>query len=436
MSSKASFLDRFFKIRESGSNIRTEILAGITTFLAMSYILVVNPNILSEADMDFGAVFVATCISAAIGCFIMGLLANYPIALAPGMGLNAYFTFTVVKGMGVPWQVALGAVFVSGLIFIVLSFWKIREAIINSLPASLKFAIAGGIGLFLALVALKSAGVVISNESTIIGLGDIKSPAVLLTFLGFFLIVILEYFHIRGGVIIGILAITGIASVMGINAFQGIVGEIPSLAPTFMQMDFKDLFTMSMVGVIFVFFFVDLFDSTGVLVGVADRANLLQNGKLPRLKKALFADSTAIVIGAGLGTSSTTAYVESAAGAAVGGKTGLTAVVVGILMLVSLWFAPLAQSVPPYATAPALMYVGVLMMRSLTNIDWNDLTDAAPAFFTVIFMPFSYSIADGIAMGFISYAIIKLFCGKAKTVPYMVWIIAILWAVKFFWMGV
>ncbi|MDF7676961.1 NCS2 family permease [Neisseriaceae bacterium ESL0693] len=437
MSSKASlFLDRLFKIRESGSTIRTEVLAGLTTFLAMSYILVVNPNILSEANMDFGAVFVATCISAAIGCFIMGFLANYPIALAPGMGLNAYFTFTVVKGMGVPWQVALGAVFVSGIIFIILSFWKVREAIINSLPASLKFAIAGGIGFFLALVALKSAGVVVSNEATIIGLGEIRSLPVLLTFVGFFLMVTLEHYHVRGGIIISILAVTALASAIGLNHFAGVVGEIPSLAPTFMQMDFHDLFTMSMIGVIFVFFFVDLFDSTGVLVGVADRAGLLVDGKLPRLKKALFADSTAIAVGASLGTSSTTAYVESAAGAAAGGKTGLTAVVVGALMLVSLWFAPLAQSVPAYATAPALMYVGVLMMRSLTRIDWSDVTEAAPAFFTVIFMPFSYSIADGIAMGFISYAIIKLCCGKAKTVPYMVWIIAALWAAKFCFMGV
>lgn len=429
-------LNRFFKINENGSNIRTEVLAGITTFLAMSYILIVNPNILSEADMDFGAVFVATAISAAVGCFIMGIFANYPIALAPGMGLNAYFTFTVVKGMGVPWQVALGAVFVSGTIFIIISFWKIREAIINSLPASLKFAIAGGIGLFLSLVALKGAGIVAGNEATIIGLGNIKSPTVVLAFVGFFLIVMLEHFRVRGGIIIGILVITAIASLLGLNQFNGVTGSIPSLAPTLLQLDFHDLFTLSMIGVIFVFFFVDLFDSTGVLVGVADQAKLLQNGKLPRLKRALLADSTAIVVGAGLGTSSTTAYVESAAGVAAGGKTGLTAVVVGVLMLASLWFVPLAKSVPAYATAPALMYVGVLMMRSLVHIDWHDLTEAAPAFFTIIFMPFSYSIADGIAMGFISYAVIKLCCGKAGTVPLMVWVIAMLWALKFFWLGV
>ncbi|WP_370386726.1 NCS2 family permease [Snodgrassella alvi] len=430
-----SFLDRFFKINESGSSVRTEVLAGLTTFLAMSYILVVNPSILKDAGMDFGAVFVATCISSAFACMMMGLIANYPIALAPGMGLNAYFTYAVVKGMGISWQVALGAVFVSGIIFIILSLFKVREAIVNSLPNSLKFSIGGGIGLFLALVALKSAGVVVSNPATLVSLGDIHSPQVLMTIVGFCFIVTLEHFRVRGGIIIGILTITAVASLMGINQFQGVFAPVPSLAPTFLQLDFHDLFTMSLVSVIFVFFFVDLFDSTGVLIGVAGRAGLLVDGKLPRVKKALLADSTAIVVGAGLGTSSTTAYVESAAGAAAGGRTGLTAVVVGILMLASLWFSKLAASVPPYATAPALMYVGVLMMRSMTEIDWKDVSEAAPAFFTLIFMPFAYSIADGIAMGFISYALIKLFCGRVKDVSYMVWIIAVLWAFKLLWLG-
>ncbi|MCT6882615.1 MAG: NCS2 family permease [Snodgrassella alvi] len=430
-----SFLDRFFKIKESGSSVRTEVLAGLTTFLAMSYILVVNPSILKDAGMDFGAVFVATCISSAFACMMMGLVANYPIALAPGMGLNAYFTYAVVKGMGISWQVALGAVFVSGIVFIILSLFKVREAIVNSLPNSLKYSIGGGIGLFLALVALKGAGVVVSNPATLVSLGDIHSPQVLLTIVGFCFIVTLEHFRIRGGIIIGILAITAIASVAGLNEFKGVFAPVPSLAPTFLQLDFHDLFTMSLVSVIFVFFFVDLFDSTGVLIGVAGRAGLLVDGKLPRVKKALLADSTAIVVGAGLGTSSTTAYVESAAGAAAGGRTGLTAVVVGLLMLASLWFSKLAASVPAYATAPALLYVGVLMMRSMTEIDWKDVSEAAPAFFTLIFMPFAYSIADGIAMGFISYALIKLFCGRVKEVSYMVWIIAVLWAFKLLWLG-
>ena len=385
--------------------------------------------------MEYGAVFVATCIAAAIGCMMMGLIANYPIALAPGMGLNAYFTYAVVKGMGVPWQVALGAVFVSGLLFVALSFMKIREAIVNALPMSLKMSITAGIGLFLALIALKNAGIVVANPATYVGLGDVREPAALLAFVGFFMIVVLDYYRVRGAIIISILAVTLISAALGMSQFHGIVGAMPSLAPTFMQMDFKDLFTAGMVGVIFVFFFVDLFDSTGTLVGVSHRAGLLVNGKLPRLKKALFADSTAIVAGAALGTSSTTAYIESASGVSAGGRTGLTAVVVGVLFIACLWFSPLAASVPAYATAPALLYVGVLMIRGLAEIDWNDITEAAPAFLTAVFMPFSFSIADGIAMGFISYAVIKLACGKAKDVPYMVWIIAVLWALKFAIMG-
>ncbi len=429
------FLDQFFKLKENGTSVKTEVLAGCTTFLAMCYIIVVNPDILSQAGMDYGAVFVATCIAASIGCMMMGLIANYPIALAPGMGLNAYFTYSVVKGMGVPWEVALGAVFISGLLFIALSFLKIREAIINALPNSLKFSITAGIGLFLTLVALKNANLVVANPATFVAMGDIRSPSALYALLGFFMILGLEHFKVRGAIIISILFVTVLSMLLGHSAFNGVMGPMPSLEPTFMKMDLKDLFSASLIGVIFVFFFVDLFDSTGTLVGVAHRANLLKDGKLPRLKKALFADSTAIVAGAALGTSSTTAYVESAAGAAAGGKTGLTAVVVGLLFLACLWFSPLASSVPPYATAPALLYVGVLMVRGLALIDWNDVTEAAPALMTATFMPFTYSIADGIAMGFITYAIVKLITGKAKTVPYMIWIISALWAFKFFFIG-
>ena len=385
--------------------------------------------------MDHGAVFVATCLAAAIGCLVMGMIANYPIALAPGMGLNAYFTYSVCLGMGVPWQTALAAVFVSGLVFLAISFLKIREAIVNAIPMSLKFAIGGGIGLFLALIALKNAGIIVDNSATLVGLGNIKQPTVLLALLGFLFIVVLHHFKIRGAIIISILVITVIATVLGLNEFKGVVGHIPSITPTFMQMDFEGLFTASMVGVIFVFFIVDLFDSTGTLVGVAHRAGLLQDGKLPRLKKALFADSTAIVAGAALGTSSTTPFIESASGVAAGGRTGLTAVVVALLFLSCLFLAPLAQSVPSFATAPALLFIGVLMIQGITHIDWDDITEAVPAFLTIVFMPFTYSIADGIAMGFISYALVKLFTGKAKTVPYMVWIIAALWVFKFIVFG-
>ena len=438
-------LERLFKLSEHGTTVRTEIMAGVTTFLTMCYIIIVNPGILSMTGMDFGAVFVATCISAAIGCFIMGAFANYPIALAPGMGLNAYFTFAVVKGMGVPWQVALAAVFLSGLLLFVFSFLKIREMLVNSLPMSLKMAIADGIGLFLALIALKNAGLVIASDATLVRMADVyvlengvKSPnwPVLLALLGFFLIVVLDYFRVRGAIIISILLVTALAAGMGLTEFTGVVSAIPSVAPTFMQMDFNQLFNGSMIAVIFVFFLVDLFDSTGTLVGVSHRAGLLVDGKLPRLKRALFADSTAIVAGAALGTSSITPYVESASGVSAGGRTGLTAVTVGVLMLACLWFSPLAKAVPAFATAPALLYIGIHMLRSTLEIDWEDMTEAAPAFLTIAFMPFTYSIADGIAMGFISYALIKLLCGRAKEVPVMVWIVALAWAAKFWFLGV
>lgn len=442
--SQVSFLERVFKLSEHGTNVRTEIIAGFTTFLTMCYIIIVNPSILSITGMDFGAVFVATCISAAIGCFIMGALANYPIALAPGMGLNAYFTFSVVKGMGVPWQVALAAVFVSGIIFILFSFLKLREMLVNALPMSLKMAVAAGIGMFLALIALKGSGIIVASEATLVKMGELyvmengaKLPnwPVLLALLGFFLIIVLDYFRVRGAIIISIFTITLISIVLGLTEFKGIVSPIPSIAPTFMQMDFNGLFNGSLIAVIFVFFLVDLFDSTGTLVGVSHRAGLLVDGKLPRLKKALFADSTAIVAGAALGTSSTTPYIESASGVSAGGRTGLTAVTVGVLMLACLWFSPLAQTVPAFATAPALLYIGVQMMRSVIEIEWRDITESAPAFITIAFMPFTYSIADGIAMGFISYAVIKLLCKRTKEVPPMVWIVAVAWAAKFWFLG-
>lgn len=283
--SSAGWLERLFKLSDNKTTFRTEVLAGVTTFLTMCYIIIVNPLILSETGMDHGAVFVATCLAAAIGCLVMGIIANYPIALAPGMGLNAYFTYSVCMGMVVPWQTALAAVFVSGVVFLAISFFKIREAIVNAIPMSLKFAIGGGIGLFLALIALKNAGIIVANQATLVGLGDIKQPTVLLALFGFLLIVILHQLKVRGAIIISILVVTAIATALGLNEFKGVVGEIPSIAPTFMQMDFEGLFTASMVGVIFVFFIVDLFDSTGTLVGVSHRAGLLQDGKLPRLKK-------------------------------------------------------------------------------------------------------------------------------------------------------
>ncbi|MBR7002890.1 MAG: NCS2 family permease [Neisseriaceae bacterium] len=433
-----NFLEKIFKITDNNSSLRVELLAGLTTFLAMSYIIFVNPNILSEAGLDWGAVFVATCIASAFGCILMGVVANYPIALAPGMGLNAYFTYTVCQGMGVPWQVALAAVCVSGIVFVIFSVLKIREAIINGIPQSLKFAIGAGIGLFLTLIGMENAGISVDHPTTLLTVGVISSPEVLLSLLGFFIIVALDHFRIRGAIIISILSITVLAIIfhVGDAEFKGIVGEIPSIAPTLMQMDFQSLFTPALLSVIFVFFLVDLFDSTGTMIGVAHRAGLLnEKGELPRLNRALLADSSAIVAGSALGTSSVTAYVESAAGVAAGGKTGLTSIVVGLLFLAALWFSPLVGSVPKFATAPALIFVGILMMKSCLEINWNDLTEAAPAFLTIAFMPFTYSIANGIAMGFISYTIVKALCGKAREVPIMVWIVSALWVAKFWFFG-
>ncbi|MDR3428360.1 MULTISPECIES: NCS2 family permease [Silvimonas] len=429
-------LEAFFKLKEHGTDVRTEVLAGFTTFLTMAYIIFVNPSILSMTGMDFNAVFVATCIAAAVGSAVMGLVANYPIALAPGMGLNAYFTFTVVKGMGVPWQTALGAVFISGIIFLAVSLFKVREAIVNAIPHSLKLAISAGVGIFLALIALKSAGVVTASPATLVTLGNIHAPQTLLAVFGFFLIIALEYRRIPGSIIIGILTVTVIAVLMGLSKFQGVFSAPPSIAPTLLQMDLKGALNAGLLGVVFVFFFVDLFDTTGTLIGVSHRAGLLdKNGKLPRLKRALMADSVAIVAGAALGTSSTTAYIESAAGTAVGGRTGLTAVVVAILFLISLVFSPLAGSVPAFATAPALCYVAVLMARGLAEIEWNDLTESAPAVMTALAIPFTYSIADGIAIGFISYVAIKLLAGRFKDLSPAVVVIALLWLVKFAFFG-
>ncbi|AOX99107.1 NCS2 family permease [Jeongeupia sp. USM3] len=425
-------LDAFFKLKEHGTDVRTEVIAGFTTFLTMAYIIFVNPAILSLTGMDFNAVFVATCLAAAFGTAVMALFANYPIALAPGMGLNAYFTFAVVKGMGVPWQTALGAVFISGIIFVLVSSFKIREILVNAIPRSLKLAISAGVGLFLAIIGLKSAGIITGSEATLVKLGDIHAPSVLLAALGFVLIVALEYRKIKGSIIIGVLTVTVLSVLMGLVPFKGVFAMPPSIEPTFMQLDIQGALNAGLIGVVFIFFFVDLFDTTGTLIGVSHRSGLLdKDGKLPRIKKALLADSSAIIAGSVLGTSSVTAYVESAAGVAEGGRTGLTTLVVALLFLVALFLAPLAGTVPAFATAPALCYVAVLMARGLAEIDWDDITEAAPAVITAVGMPFTYSIADGIAFGFISYAAIKLLAGRFKDLSPAVLIITALWITKF-----
>ncbi|ACO73450.1 NCS2 family permease [Laribacter hongkongensis] len=427
-----AFLESFFKLKEHGTSVKTEVLAGFTTFLTMAYIIFVNPAILSQTGMDFNAVFVATCVAAAIGTMVMGLVANYPIALAPGMGLNAYFTFAVVKGMGVPWETALGAVFISGVIFVIITSLKIREQIVNAIPHSLKLAISAGVGLFLAIIGLKGAGVITGSEATMVTLGNVAAPTTLLAVFGFFVIVALEYRKVTGAIIIGVLLVTLLSVLLGMTEFKGVFAAPPSIEPTFMKMDIASAINAGLIGVIFIFFFIDLFDTTGTLIGVSHRAGLLdKDGKLPRLKRALFADSTAIMAGGVLGTSSVTAYVESAAGTSVGGRTGLTAVVVALLFLAALFLSPLAGTVPAYATAPALCYVAVLMTRGLAEIDWDDLTESAPAVITAVGMPFTYSIADGIAFGFISYAVIKVLAGRFRDLSPMVLVIAALFAVKF-----
>ena len=429
-------LERLFKLREHGTTPRTEVIAGITTFLTMAYIIFVNPSILGDAGMPKDAVFVATCLIAALGSAIMGLYANYPIAMAPGMGLNAYFAYAVVLHMGFTWQAALGAVFISGCLFLVVTLFGIRRHIIDGIPQSLRSAITVGIGLFLALIALKSAGIVVGDKATLVTLGDLHSAPVILAVLGFLAIVALDKARVPGAILIGIVGVTVASFFFGGNQFRGIFSAPPSIAPTFLQLDIHTAVTKGLLNVVLVFFLVELFDATGTLIGVSHRAGLLdKDGRLPRLKRALLADSSAIVAGAALGTSSTTAYIESAAGTAVGGRTGLTAVVVALLFLAALFLSPLASTIPAYATAPALIYVAVIMARGLAEIDWDDLTESAPAVLCAVSMPFTFSIAHGIAFGFISYAALKLLCGRASEVPPAIWVIAAVFIGKFAWVG-
>ncbi|MGH8428873.1 MAG: NCS2 family permease, partial [Solimonas sp.] len=406
------------------------------TFLTMAYIIFVNPSILAEAGMDRGAVFVATCIASAIATAIMALYANYPLALAPGMGLNAYFTYGVVLGLGIGWQVALGAVFLSGIIFLALSVLPIREYIINSIPRTLKMAISAGIGLFLGIIALESAGLVVDHPATLVTLGDVTAPGTLLACLGFVLMVALEQRRVPGAVIVTILLMTALGIVLGVSEPGGIVSLPPSLAPTFLQLDILGALEVGLVTIVFAFLFVDLFDNTGTLIALAHRGGFMRpDGTVPRLSRVLMSDSGAAMIGAAIGTSTTTSYIESASGINAGGRTGLTAATVGVLFLLALFVAPLAGSIPAYATAPALLYVAVLMMRSLTEVEWEDLTEAAPAVITALAMPFTFSIAEGIAFGFISYVGIKLATGRYRDVHPAVGILAVLFVIKYIVIG-
>jgi len=430
-----TWLTRFFKLEEHQTDVRTEVLAGLTTFLTMAYIIFVNPNILADAGMPHDAVFVATCIAAAIGTVIMGMYANYPIAMAPGMGLNAYFAYAVVKGMGFSWQAALGAVFISGCLFLLVSVFRIREMIVNGIPHSIRVAITAGIGLFLGIVSLRGAGLIVGNPATLVTLGDVHQPSVILAVIGFFLIVALDHLRVKGAILIGILAVTAASFFVAGNTFHGVVSMPPSLAPTLLQLDIMGALSVGILNVVLVFFLVELFDATGTLMGVANRAGLLKQGKMDRLNKALLADSTAIMAGSLLGTSSTTAYIESASGVQAGGRTGLTALTVAVLFLLCLFFSPLAGVVPAYATAPALLYVSCLMLRELVDLNWEDTTEAVPAVLTALMMPFTYSIANGVAFGFITYSGLKLFTGRMREVPIIVWIISAVFLFRFFYLS-
>ncbi|RRS06634.1 NCS2 family permease [Pseudoalteromonas sp. J010] len=425
-------LERLFSLQAMHTNVKTEVIAGLTTFVTMVYIVFVNPAMLAEAGMDHGAAFVATCIAAAIGCFIMGLWANYPLALAPGMGLNAFFTYGVVLGMGYTWQSALGAVFMSGCLFLLLSIFKIREWVIQAIPLVLKRAIAAGIGAFLALIALKNAQIIVASPATLVQLGDITSPGPLLAIASFFVIAALMYREVKSGVLISILLVTLIAWWMGLVDYHGVVDIPPSIAPTYMQLDLSGIFELSMLSVVFAFLFVDLFDTSGTLVAVTQKAGLSdEHGRMPRLGRALSADSTATIAGSVLGTSTTTSYIESVSGVSVGGRTGLTAVVVGLCFLLMMFFAPLAQMVPAYATAGAILYVSVLMLQNLKLINWDEMSDAIPVSVVLLMTPLTFSIAHGIALGFISYTAVKLMCNKANEISISVWILTFLFIIKF-----
>src|SRR5262245_22581874 len=435
-SSERAFLDRYFGLSESGSDVRTEFIAGITTFLTMVYIVFVNPQILGNAGMDKGAVFVATCMAAAVSTLVMALYANYPIALAPGMGLNAFFAFTVVLGHKFTWQQGLAAVFCSGVLFFILSVLPIREYIINAIPRNLKLAISAGIGLFLGIIALEEAKILVAHPVTLVTLGDLALWPAILCLLGFVLIVALNSRNVIGGTVIGILIVTAIGLPLGLVKFGGVVSAPPSLAPTFLQLDFSRVFEWTFVVVVFSFLLVDVFDNAGTLIGVTHRAGLLdKDGKLPRMRQALLSDSFAAMFGSLLGTSTTTSYIESASGVAAGGRTGLTAVFVALFFLLALFFSPLAGMVPSYATAAALLYVACVMARGLAEMAWDDITEYAPGVVAAVTMPLTYSIATGIGLGFITYALAKIIAGRFSEANPAVVVLAIIFAIKFAFPG-
>ncbi|EAP3800919.1 NCS2 family permease [Salmonella enterica subsp. enterica serovar Lille] len=424
-------LERVFKLREHGTTARTEVIAGFTTFLTMVYIVFVNPQILGVAGMDTRAVFVTTCLIAAFGSILMGLFANLPVALAPAMGLNAFFAFVVVQAMGLPWQVGMGAIFWGAVGLLLLTIFRVRYWMIANIPVSLRVGITSGIGLFIGMMGLKNAGVIVANPETLVSIGNLTSHSVLLGVLGFFIIAILASRNIHAAVLVSIIVTTLLGWMMGDVHYNGIVSAPPSVTSVVGHVDLAGSFNLGLAGVIFSFMLVNLFDSSGTLIGVTDKAGLAdEKGKFPRMKQALFVDSISSVTGAFVGTSSVTAYIESSSGVSVGGRTGLTAVVVGILFLLVIFLSPLAGMVPPYAAAGALIYVGVLMTSSLARVNWQDLTESVPAFITAVMMPFSFSITEGIALGFISYCVMKIGTGRLRDLSPCVVIVALLFVLK------
>ncbi|GJJ79477.1 adenine permease [Pasteurella canis] len=432
-----SFLHRFFNLTEKKTTPRTEIIAGITTFFTMVYIVFVNPSILGDAGMDKQVVFVTTCLIAGLGTIAMGLFSNLPIALAPAMGLNAFFAYVVVSKLGYSWQIGMGTIFWGSVGLLILTIFQIRYWLMASIPLGLRVGIGAGIGLFIALIGFKNMGLVVANPSTLVALGELHDPKVLLGILGFFIIVVLAARNIYSGVLVSIAVVTALAFFIDPQvAFNGVISMPPSLAPVVGQVDITGALDTALLGIIFSFLLVNLFDSSGTLLGVTDKAGISdEKGRFPKMKQALYVDSVSAVAGSYMGTSAISTYIESGAGVSVGGRTGLTAVTVGILFLLTIFFSPLASVVPAYATAGALVYVGILMASSLIRVKWEDLTEATPAFITAAMMPFTYSITEGIAFGFISYCIMKACTGRIKEVNAPVWVVSFLFIAKFVWVG-
>jgi adenine/guanine/hypoxanthine permease len=436
MSRNYGSLERLFKLAENGTTVRTEIAAGVTTFLTMAYIIFVNPTILSEAGVPFAGAMFATCMSAALGSLLMGLLANYPFALAPGMGLNAYFTYTVVKGMGYDWRIALGAVFISGLVFLILTLAHIRAMIVDAIPMTMKTAVAAGIGLFIAFIGLKNAGVIVSSPATFVALGDIVSKPVLLGLGGLLITGALMARGYKSAILIGIFAVTVVAIAFNLSPLPDGLARMPDWRSTFLQLDVIGAIRLGLFDVIFIFLFVDLFDTIGSLMGLGRQSGFLTpDGKMPRVNRALFSDAVATMAGALFGTSTVVTYIESATGVSEGGRTGLTAVVVAVLFVLAAFLSPIAGAIPPFATAPALIIVGVLMIRAVTEIKWDDMTEAIPAFLTILAMPLTFSIANGLALGFIFYPSLKVITGRGREVSALVYVLAVLFALRYIYLG-